>query len=567
MSQSTTIGLPQPSPDTPADVRLAASYARKSNKDSEGIEAQHAINRRAAARDGYWIPDQLCFDDDDTSGVTTSRKGFDRLVKLIESRQAPFKVLYVRNRKRLGRWDDAGMHDFWRIYFKRHEVELRYSEGPNPDYSRGMTPEVIAQSLYDRIEAIDASTERTEIKRRINTGIRHRIVEGFWPGTTAPYATERWLADLRTGALVQRVEEGATIRRRECGYKLVWRRDGSYRAVQLIFEWVETERLGSTEIVRRLEELGLPPPVHPRLRSLRGERKGLRWTTCAVDHILRNRIYCGQLLWPANAPVEKAVLPDAADLNDDAPILHPDFMPDPPVSVDRFEAVQEILRTGRRRTSPKTPAVRPLLSGIVRCSHCDAPWFGHRGIYYRHGPSRGRHERECCPHLNRYVRIEAVDSAVLDQVLPYLETESFIEDLERQLGALLGHLDSAEAIRELGDLRNSLEEIDCRILRLIRDKASTDDEMLLQHYNQVLKEFEAEAKRLRNQIQALESRRVSIAAARQRHTELITAARNVVAVFRQLPMHQRKSVLSELVAAVRYDPVQRHAAVQLRLRP
>lgn len=568
MTQDTTIELQQSPLDMPTQGRLAASYARKSNRDGEGIAAQHDINRRVAARDGYVIPDYLCFSDDDTSGATTSRKGLDRLIEIIESGNAPFEAVYVRNRKRLGRWDDPGMHDYLRIHFKRHGVQLRFSEGPNPDYSRGMTPQVMAESIFDRIETIDASTERAEIKRRITTGIRKRIVEGFWPGTTAPYATERWLADLKTKALIQRVEDGVTVRRRECGYKLVWRKDdGSYRAVQLIFEWVHLELLGSAEIVKRLEEQGFPPPVHLRLRSRCPERHDLRWTTAAVNHILRNRIYCGQLVWPANSPIETAKLPEDNDLNDDTPILYPNFMPDPPVSVERFEAVQEILRAGRRRSTPKTRAIRPLLSGIVRCIHCEAPWFGHRGTYYRHALPRNRHEGEHCPHRNRYVRIEAIDSAVLDQILPYLESDSFVEDVERQIDALFGYLDGADAERDLENLRKSLEDVNRQIHRVIRDKAGTENQRLIVHYNHVLKELEAEAVRLEHQIQTIKAKRAAIAKARQRPAELVNAARNVITVFRQLPIDKRKAVLSDLVAAVRYDPDQRHAAVQLRLRP
>lgn len=197
--------------DVPARPRFAASYARKSDQDSDGIEAQHEITRRAAARDGYEIPDELCFSDDHTSGVTTSRNGLDTLIQLIESGSAPFEAIYVRNRKRLGRWNDPGMHDYLRIHMSRFGVTLRYAEGVNPDYTKGMDPEVVVQSLFDRMETIDASTERAETRRRVMTGTRRRVVQGFWPGSIAPYATQRWLANLATGKLIRPVEEGVVV--------------------------------------------------------------------------------------------------------------------------------------------------------------------------------------------------------------------------------------------------------------------------------------------------------------------------------------------------------------------
>lgn len=566
---------PAPSEATmPPRIRLAASYARKSNKSSDGIATQHDINRKTAARDGYLIPDHFCYFDDDTTGVSTARQGFDRLLALINSGSAPFEALYVRDKKRLGRWDDSGMHDYIRIHCANQGVTLRYSEGANPDYSRGMSPEVAVQSIYDRIETIDASTERTETRWKTITGARRRIVTGFWPGTVAPYATQRWLADLRTGQLLRIVNEGDGIRQRECGYKLAWLMDGSYRAVQLILEWVETERLAPVEIVRRLDELKLPPAVRPGRRSPHSSRvegkADLRWTTAGVERILGNLLYCGQLLWPRRARIEDAVSHLEADLNAETPILHTAYLPDPPVSVERFEAVQEIIRSGRRRGTPATPAMRPLLSGMLRCSQCDAPWHGHLGIYYRHSNHdhhTGGIDGEHCLHRNRYVRIEAIDSAVLDRVLPALDSEKFVRDLEDQLDAYATTLNGGEVDDEIKNLHHALEDTQKEIRGVIRDRAKTDDPRLLKLHEDVLAQLSEQVTVLEERIGAYEVRKTSLAEAWQYRDRLVASARSMLAVYRQLPMQQRKSILSGLIEAIRLDPELMHATVELKLRP
>ncbi|HEY0779095.1 MAG TPA: recombinase family protein, partial [Gemmatirosa sp.] len=80
-----------------AAPRVGASYARKSDRDQEGLDSQHEGNASAAARDDYGVPSEYQFGDDDTSGVTTTRGGLDRLMALVESGRAPFDRVYIKN--------------------------------------------------------------------------------------------------------------------------------------------------------------------------------------------------------------------------------------------------------------------------------------------------------------------------------------------------------------------------------------------------------------------------------------------------------------------------------------
>lgn len=557
-----------PQNENHGELRVGASYARKSDRNGDGIAVQHEINRAAAARLGYVIPDALLFSDDDTTGVSTSRAGFDHLQALVESGSPPFEVVFVRNRKRFGRWDDSGMHDYYRIRFAKLGVALRYVEGANPDYSSGMSPEVAVQAMYDRMETIDASTERTNTRRRIVTGMRRRIVRGFWPAGSVPYATQRWLADLETGRLERVVNENDGVRQKGCGFLLVWLHDGSYEAVQLMFEWVEEEQLGPIEIVRRLDELRLPPAVRPDRRSPHSRRStgagDATWTTAGVEYVLRKRLYCGQLLWPRGARIEDAVSHLEADLADETPILHTAFMADPPVTPERFEAVQEILRDGRRRSCPSTSAVRPLLSGLVRCAHCDAAWHGHGGgKYYRHDTrSRG-----ACPHRNRYVRVGDLEAAVLTRALPVLEAPWFTDALAAQLASHVDALEGGEHVDELEHLKKEREATRFEIQRVIRDKARTDDPKLLSEYDAVLHSLAAQRDGLEERMAAAESRRQSVREAVATRDRIIGSARNMLSVYRTLPRERQRSILSGIIECVLVDPVKRHAEVRLKLRP
>ena len=71
---------------------LAASYARKSEFKEAAIDAQHTTNVQRAHRDGWQLVDQLCFADDNTSGLKTTRDGMEDLLALIMSGKAPFRA-------------------------------------------------------------------------------------------------------------------------------------------------------------------------------------------------------------------------------------------------------------------------------------------------------------------------------------------------------------------------------------------------------------------------------------------------------------------------------------------
>lgn len=66
---------------------------------------------------------------------------------MIESGVAPVTGVYVRNKKGFGRWDDSGVHDHYRIHFMKYNVLLRYTEGGNPDYSKGPAQDVVVQTF------------------------------------------------------------------------------------------------------------------------------------------------------------------------------------------------------------------------------------------------------------------------------------------------------------------------------------------------------------------------------------------------------------------------------------
>jgi hypothetical protein len=89
-------------------IRYAASLERQSRDYAEGVEAQYAINRQRAEKDGFMIPDDpmFRFTENHVRGQAINRKQWERLVKAVESGDAPFERVYVKARPRTGRWKD-----------------------------------------------------------------------------------------------------------------------------------------------------------------------------------------------------------------------------------------------------------------------------------------------------------------------------------------------------------------------------------------------------------------------------------------------------------------------------
>ncbi|HUF71091.1 MAG TPA: hypothetical protein VMM79_20740 [Longimicrobiales bacterium] len=110
---------------------LAASYARVSTIASAGIEAQHLVNAKRAAKDGYHIPDGqgFRFQDNGTLEQRNFLENLDRLIALAKTGTAPFKRLYITDKTREGRHADLRFARPLQVLFKECGIEVCYGGG------------------------------------------------------------------------------------------------------------------------------------------------------------------------------------------------------------------------------------------------------------------------------------------------------------------------------------------------------------------------------------------------------------------------------------------------------
>jgi DNA invertase Pin-like site-specific DNA recombinase len=145
--------------------RQGAAYVRSAAPDAEHIAAQVKSCRAVAATLGYEIPDELVFSDDGASGLAVARPALTRLLRVVESGQASFDRLFVRDHKRLGRWSDPRMYSLFRARFEGHGVTISYASAPGTPQLADVGQDV-GVDLVSVMEALRTTFEPERLKRR-----------------------------------------------------------------------------------------------------------------------------------------------------------------------------------------------------------------------------------------------------------------------------------------------------------------------------------------------------------------------------------------------------------------
>ena len=545
--------------------KLAASYGRKSDKNDQGVRDQHDGNTGRARRDGFTIPDspQYRFGDDDTSGTTKSRREWDRLVQLVQSGQAPFSRVYIKDKTRFGRWTDPRFQFYWPVLFEQYGVRILFSEVDHqPDYAAEQTtPETIGLFLRDAVDGIVASEERTRHLRRITSGMRKSVIRGFWPGSAVPYGTQRWLCS-ESGTLYEPVPAGQRLSRPGCRYKLQWAEDGSADVVRKIFGAIEAGK-SLASIADELTAAQTPTPGRSR-----------QWSVEAVRRIVRNPIYCGDVIWGRGTrdgdPVEHTV---ATEDGKEA-VLYRDFLPGAPVTRTHWEAVQKIL-DGTREHWHKRRATSPdfLLSGLLACEHCGKGWHGYtssrlsgdtRRRYYRHELARGRAEGIACPANNRYLRAEALEKEVLGCVWHVLRDERLVHMTEEAIGErqrLLGSMNHAEKIDKAEE---QLRRKEAALDRAMQGhfEASTDAER--ESSRRVAEALGRDVDHLRRRLENLKAERDRLARLEEHIAPGTRRTQALLDVLERCSPEERKELLATLVEKIHVRTDLQSATLRLR---
>lgn len=184
--------------------------------------------------------------------------------------------------------------------------------------------------------------EYKTITRRLQTGKITSVKEGKFLGNKPPYGYLRVKLPNQKGYTLQPHPEQAEV-------------------VKMIFDLYVHQRVGVALIVRRLNELHIPPA------------KGDVWVNASVQNILRNPVYAGKIRW--NFRPQKKILANG-QIAKERPRTRPedwivvDGLHEAIIDQATFDEAQKLLAQNPSRPCPKYSPIQNPLAGLIVCGVC-----------------------------------------------------------------------------------------------------------------------------------------------------------------------------------------------------
>ena len=344
------------------------------------------------------------FIDEGVSGATDKRPQFQEMIRFCGICEGDVAAVLVWSFSRFSR--DRVHSAVYKRLLRQHGTKvISITEPINPGVDEDLVEGLfeLLDSQKPRRSAVDSIRGTCEVAR-----------QGFYPLSMAPVG-------------YRRVEVGEGKRKR---FRLVADEETA-PLVRRVFRTYVSEGIGAKEIAKRLNAEGLRT------------RTGRRWTRKAILDLLRNSAYCGTLHIEFTTRSARYV-PEADR------VIHIENAHEPIVDLETFKQVQAILRE-RAKTSPRSLGSDYLLSGLLRCKHCDQRLYGASAksgsFHYYACRTYLESGKAACPlgMINRD-RLEAI---VLEKTRDVLLEPAHLTRLAREVNEELGDRD--EVVR--GELR------------------------------------------------------------------------------------------------------------------
>lgn len=355
-------------------LKRAAGYLRRSGDKQENSlsDQKREINKHAEAN-GFQIV--RFYTDDAISGTSThNREGFQEMIETAKSRQRDFEYILTWDVKRFSRGDsdEAG---YYRYLLRQNGVEVIYiSENFKGDDSDDLV--LGTKQWLARQESKDKS-------RDVIRGMLSRIDKGL-STSGHPYGCYRQIED-KNGVVIQVCKRGEKSRANNEDYtRLIPGDKKEIEVIRRIFDCYVNRGMGYRLIARMLNQEGIPSP------------KNKKWNLCAIEFILSNEIYIGNLVYNKTSKAKfhriirtengfeaqykgKVAMIKMVRYKDKNQWIRIDGVIKPPIiEKELFYKVQEIRkqRITNKSFSGKATTSNYLWSGVIRCVHCNRSMYG-----------------------------------------------------------------------------------------------------------------------------------------------------------------------------------------------
>ena len=320
----------------------AAAYCRLSREDGDKPESDSIINQLHAIEDFCKRNSEFelidTFADDGYTGTNFDRPDFKRMLAQIEA--GKLDCVIVKDLSRLGRdYIDVGLY-LERFFPSKGVRFIAINDGV--DSGRG------AYDMLLPLKNIFNAQYAKDISNKVKSAFRTKQSRGEFIGAFAAYGYLKAPAD--RNRLVIDSAAAATVQR-------IFRMAAAGAGKQSIADTLNADGIPSPGEYKRL--------MGKKYRNSSEETQTRRWTYAAVDKVLHNKVYLGDMVSNRRS---RATMHGKEQSNDPSEWIVVEGMHDAIISHELWETVQA--QIGRNaRTSAKT-GTSDLFAGFLYCGDC-----------------------------------------------------------------------------------------------------------------------------------------------------------------------------------------------------
>lgn len=437
------------------DLGRAAIYARvSSERQAEkdlSIPAQiKALNKYALERGWNVVKEYI---DEAESARTANRPAFKEMIAMAKNKDKPFDTILVWKLSRFARNREDSI--IYKSLLRKRGISVISINEQVDESPAGHLLEGIIE-VIDEFYSMNLSQDTIR-------GMKENASRGFCNGGFTPF-----------------------------GYRRIKQTEGMSEKTRLMPDEKETS------IVKKIFQMALDGNGGKEIvKSLNADgsrtRLGKHFSPSGINHILRNEVYTGALVWRCKNRVYGNSGKVAA-----AEVIRVPKCHEPLVSNADFNRVQAFL-TARRPTTypPRTISSQYLLSGLLHCGKCGSAMsgsWGKSGQYFYYGcVQHQKMGKEVCSC--RSISKDKIESFVFERIKDNILTEENIEQLvhlsieeftknnsrfetqlsevEQQLGQAQGRLTKLYAALESGKV--DMEDLAPRIKEVRAQQKELED--------------------------------------------------------------------------------------------
>ena len=369
----------------------AAIYCRYSDskqEDGYSIEGQVRECQKFIAEKGWQL--YRVYTDEAKSGTSIKgRTAFNDMLREAESIPSPFEQVVIWKSNR----------------FARNVVESVICK--DRLQKAGVTLHSVTESFVGSddessllLELISSWTNEKysrDLAKDVMRGMTEAAKRGFWTGGHAPY-----------------------------GYKLIDDADEKGKLRRKLFPHHE-----QAPVVKRIFDLYIGGSGMRTIAIILNQegvlnRNGKKFSHTAIDTILRNQRYCGDMVFGLKEKYGKKF----KALKVDEPIIVRDSH-QPLVSRDTFLAVQDLVRSKSEELPIRINETSYLLSGLLRCGKCGSAYIGTSAksgkyFYYTCG-SKIRHGSVSCE--SKLIPAQKIEDAIVSAIHRHIATPENLKEV------------------------------------------------------------------------------------------------------------------------------------------